>query len=170
MVLPDLPTEQMLEERDDMIKTLSSVNSMYQNSCFYIPSDNDADVQHGKECFMSVIQGGFEGYVPKELLWQLTGAKDTGKSKAMLSSPRRVNIDISLTRIEELARREGQAPLAGGDDTLLVEGKDQAGEDEREDGYDEDDVFGNDDDPFQQYDDDEEYDDPDDDGGGDAYF
>jgi len=114
------------------------------------------------------------GYFPKEL-WQSGARRAKGhRVRRDLRSPSLVhptNIDLSLTRIEELARREGQstAAVVGAADSVLEE-KDDGAEEERDDVYDDDDVFGNDDDPFQQYDDDEEYDEPDDDGGGDAYF
>jgi len=64
--LPELPTEQELEGRDDMIKILSSVNSVFQNSEFYIASDKDGDVENARMALMSSMEMD-AGYFPKEL-------------------------------------------------------------------------------------------------------
>jgi len=173
--LPELPSEEELQERDDMIKVLSSMNSVYQNSHFYISKENEWNIDQIRMSLLEEIQVE-GGYFPKEL-WQSGARRSKGprarQDVASASCAHPTNIDLSLTRIEELARREGQSTAAigsaGGTDSVL-EDKDDGAEEERDDAYDDDDVFGNDDDPFQQYDDDEEYDEPDDDGGGDAYF
>ena len=158
-----------------MIKVLSSMNSVYQNSHFYISKENESNIEHLRMSLLEEIEMD-GGYFPKEL-WQSGRERSKGSRARQDVRPASLvhptNIDLSLTRIEELARREGQSSAviagSGGPDSVL-EDKEDGVEEDREDVYDDDDVFGNDDDPFQQYDDDEEYDEPDDDGGGDAYF
>lgn len=115
VILPDLPTEEELKERDDMIRVLSSMNSIYQNSHYYISKEAERSIDQVKLCLMEEIQVE-GGYFPKEL-WQ--SSKRPQKHEHARPGVRRAKtlnattIDLSLTRIEELARREGQSSSAG---------------------------------------------------------
>lgn len=115
VTLPELPSEEELQERDDMIKVLSSMNSVYQNSHFYISKENESNMDQLRMSLMGEIQVE-GGYFPKELL-QSSGRSRKGQRarQDVRSTPHvhpTTNIDLSLTRIEELARREGQSTAA----------------------------------------------------------
>jgi hypothetical protein len=64
--LPPPPSEEALLQVDELIKTLSSLNSNYQNSQFYIPSGSDRDLSHARDALKSSLMIS-EDYFPREL-------------------------------------------------------------------------------------------------------
>lgn len=108
--MPALPSEEKLQETEELVNLLSEFNSSYQNSPFYIPSENPVDVQRAFESLKAHLNLD-PAYFPKEL-WVDTSERLRAGSKghkAGKSTHTLRNIDLSLSRMEELARREGQA-------------------------------------------------------------
>lgn len=64
--LPPPPSEEALLQVDELIKTLSSLNSNYQNSQYYIPSGTDRDVVHARDALNASLMIS-EDYFPREL-------------------------------------------------------------------------------------------------------